>query len=87
MKVVQLTLCAISMLLIGAHQQEMKTWLVDVIKTDRTNHLSIMKHEYAPFRLQEPSLMLIVLSELFTYPNTFLRPVATGVQISEDALY
>ena len=32
-------------------------------------------------------LHVIHLSELFTYPNTFLRPVATGVQISEDALY
>ena len=32
-------------------------------------------------------LHVIHLSELFTYPNTFLRPVATGVRISEDALY
>ena len=53
----------------------------------KEKYLSIMKHEYVPFRLQEPSLMLIVLSELFTYPNTFLRPVATGVRISEGALY
>ena len=32
-------------------------------------------------------LHVIHLSELFTYLNTFLRPVATGVRISEDALY
>ena len=35
----------------------------------------------------EYCLHVIHLSELFTYPNTFLRPVATGVRISEDALY
>ena len=32
-------------------------------------------------------LHVIHLSELFTYPNTFLRPVTMGVRISEDALY
>ena len=32
-------------------------------------------------------LHVIHLSELFTYPNTFLRPVATGIRISEDALH
>ena len=32
-------------------------------------------------------LHVIHLSKLFIYPNTFLRPVATGVRISEDALY
>ena len=28
----------------------------------------------------------VQLSELFTYPNKFTRPVATGVRISEDIL-
>ena len=34
-----------------------------------------------------PAKRCIHLSELFTYPNKFSRPVATGVRISEDLLY
>ena len=32
-------------------------------------------------------LHVIQLSKLFTYPNKFTRPVATGVRISLDLLY